>query len=299
MNWMDVRVFVEVARCGSMSQAAAGLHMGQPTISQRIRALEEELGRPLFTRQHRGVILTQAGQAFLDYAQRSLIALEEGIQAVQHSGEERLHIRIAAPASLNSWFLGPLVRRLAQDGHDVTLLDGHSHHVTQQVLDGSIDAGFVLGVAPIPGVCLREIWQDPLVCVLSPMHLLADLCQRPSFDPRELAGQRIIWYRFAHFATKFRVDMERAIGARTMWIETTPAATVKKLVLDGLGVGFLPCLAVQDELQNRTLLQLPLPGLPREAWRIQLLYRERKTTHPPLARLIKVVQDLWPQVTAT
>ncbi|WP_179123077.1 LysR family transcriptional regulator [Ferroacidibacillus organovorans] len=294
MNWTDVRIFIEVARCGSMSQAATGLHMGQPAVSQRIRALEDEVGRSLFTRQHRGVILTPAGQTFLEYGQRSLSLLQEGITTVRHFSDERQHIRLASPTSLNSWFLGPLIRRLVERGNDVTLLDDHSHHVAQKVLDGSLDAGFVIGMPPFPGLHLKEIWQDPLVCVMAPTHPLASLCQQTICEPHQLAGHRIIWYRFAHFATEFRTNMERSIGARTMWIEATPADTVKQLILDNVGIGFLPRLVVQHELRTGALLQLTLPGLPYIAWRIQMLYRERKTIHPPLAQLLEIIEDLWP-----
>src|SRR5690606_11114 len=54
----------------------------QSTVTSRIAELERELGRPLFVREARGVALTEAGRAFLRYAQRSLAALEEGRAAV-------------------------------------------------------------------------------------------------------------------------------------------------------------------------------------------------------------------------
>ena len=70
MDAADLKVFEAVARTGGMNRAAAELHTVQSNVTARVRALEVELGCPLFERHSRGVALTSAGQRLLPYARR-------------------------------------------------------------------------------------------------------------------------------------------------------------------------------------------------------------------------------------
>lgn len=77
MSFEQVRAFVSVVDCGSISAAARRLRVSQPPLSRSLRALEEELGERLFERSARGVELTEAGRRFLPHAQRILDAIAE------------------------------------------------------------------------------------------------------------------------------------------------------------------------------------------------------------------------------
>jgi DNA-binding transcriptional LysR family regulator len=79
----DLRVFEAVARLGGMNRAALELHTVQSTFTSRIRALETELGTPLFGRHARGVSLTAAGQRLLPYAERVRSLLHARISATK------------------------------------------------------------------------------------------------------------------------------------------------------------------------------------------------------------------------
>jgi len=212
MELNDLRILIEVSRCGSMSQAATVLHMGQPAVSQRIRSLENEVGRPLLIRQHRGVMLTEAGKELLSHAERVLAVVEDGLSAARNVDSQTLHIRLAAPPSVNTYFLVPLIERLATLGHKITLLDGHSQDVVQHVYDGTIDAGFVLNSPSFPGTTLNDLWHDPLVCVMSPQHRLVDTARQGHADVTDLSGERLIWFNFSRHASAFREEMVRSFG---------------------------------------------------------------------------------------
>src|SRR3954452_649674 len=94
-------VFVRVAEERSFSRAAAVLYLAQPPVSQRIAALEMELGATPFVRSSRGVTLTEAGQRFLPYVERCL-ALAEESQDVVRAARSIRRLRMAAPASIAS-----------------------------------------------------------------------------------------------------------------------------------------------------------------------------------------------------
>src|SRR5687768_4088180 len=75
MNTDQLRLFLVIVRHRSLSRTAVELGLGQATVSERLRALEAEVGTPLFERQGRGVSLTPAGEAFRPYAERGLEVL--------------------------------------------------------------------------------------------------------------------------------------------------------------------------------------------------------------------------------
>jgi DNA-binding transcriptional LysR family regulator len=84
---MDLRrleVFAKVAELGSFSRAAEALSLTQPTISEHVRALEDELGVQLLDRLGRGATPTPAGQLVLGYARRILALAREARQALDH-----------------------------------------------------------------------------------------------------------------------------------------------------------------------------------------------------------------------
>jgi len=83
MQLGQVEGFVEVARRGNLSRAAEALFVTQPALTARLRSLEAEVGTRLFRRGHRGMVMTEAGQAFLPYAERALAALRRGAGAVE------------------------------------------------------------------------------------------------------------------------------------------------------------------------------------------------------------------------
>ncbi len=68
MIYRQVECFLAVARTGNLSRAAEEMYLTQPTLTARLKALEEELGDQLFVRTSRGMRLTEAGRVFLPYA---------------------------------------------------------------------------------------------------------------------------------------------------------------------------------------------------------------------------------------
>src|SRR3954468_7429848 len=82
MQLAQIEGFLEVARSGNVSRAAATLRITQPALTARLQSLEQELGQPLFVRTRRGVQLTDAGRALLPYAQQAVAALAGGVAQV-------------------------------------------------------------------------------------------------------------------------------------------------------------------------------------------------------------------------
>src|SRR2546430_5562305 len=106
--------FLEVARRGNVSRAAEAMFVTQPTLTARLHALERELGEPLFARTRRGMKLTDAGRAFLPYAERAMRAVRDGRQALAdaRSASAGRLVLGAAPA-VSTYVLPALLQRFS------------------------------------------------------------------------------------------------------------------------------------------------------------------------------------------
>jgi DNA-binding transcriptional LysR family regulator len=100
----QIRYFVAVAEEGNVGRAAQRLHVAQPPVSRQIRALEDEIGAPLFTRTPRGMTLLPSGRVFLDHARAILNAVDRAVDAARGQNDAS-----SSPAP-------PLTPRKPEDG---------------------------------------------------------------------------------------------------------------------------------------------------------------------------------------
>src|SRR5262245_64934235 len=87
MELSDLQTFAAVARCGGITRAAGELNTVQSNVTNRVRALEMEVGVPLFERHARGMTLTDAGRRLLPYAQRLSVLSREALRSEEHTSE--------------------------------------------------------------------------------------------------------------------------------------------------------------------------------------------------------------------
>lgn len=290
MELTDLRIFIAVAENGSISRAAAALQLAQPSVSQRIQHLEDEVALQLFERHRRGVRLTSAGEVLLNHAKRSLDVLADGLETMKRDQTSRLHIRLCGPSSVNSFMLTPLVHALVQAGHTVHLHDAHSYEVLQSVLDGTSDVGFILSERPIPpGIRAQVVWHDPILAVVSSVHRLAGTSgsEQHPLPLTKLSDCTLIQYRFSSEVDRFWHELTTRVGQPLQpVISATPVEAVKSLIDTGEYVGFLPNSTVKADIAAGRLRQLFVDGLPTAAWRVSVVVRDRKYLTPAAAAVM-------------
>lgn len=177
MEIYQLRTFVTVAQQGHLTQAAELLHLSQPAVTAQIKALEEDVGMPLFERSTGGVSLTRAGQEMLPQAHAILAASRELInRAKELKGQLSGRAIIGTITTPEMIHIGPWVAALIAK---YPLLDIHIRHnvtgvVLNQVRKKEIDAGFFIGKNPYVNVhavklaeqCFRVVapiaWKDRL-----------------------------------------------------------------------------------------------------------------------------------------
>jgi DNA-binding transcriptional LysR family regulator len=112
MNLKQIEAFVQVARIGSVSAAAARLNATQPAISMRLRELERSIEADLLDRSLRTIRLTPVGRAFLDYAERIHALTEEALAEFGTARAVTGHIRLGVTETVALTWLPDLVGRI-------------------------------------------------------------------------------------------------------------------------------------------------------------------------------------------
>jgi DNA-binding transcriptional LysR family regulator len=189
----QLEAMVETARQRNLSRAAEILHVTQPALTARLHGLEQELGTSLFTRGRRGMALTDAGRAFLPYAEHALAAVEDGssmLAELRRGGTGELVLG-AAPA-VSTYVLPRLLVRFT-DRHPrvrLSVRTGHSEEILEMALRREIDLGLVRELRH-PDIEARTLYEDELVLVAHATHPLAD---QASLDLSALSDVRLILF---------------------------------------------------------------------------------------------------------
>ena len=142
MELYQLRSFSEVARTGNLSRAAKELCASQPAVSAQIKALEEELGLPLFSRTPRGMVLTSSGEALMERARTVMDAAEAlAGEARRLRGEPEGALRLGALSDPEILHLGRILTIL-QERHpalSVELRHATSGVLREELLSGKLD----------------------------------------------------------------------------------------------------------------------------------------------------------------
>lgn len=145
MELRHLRYFVTIAEAGSFTEAAKRLFTVQPSLSRQIKDLEAYLGVRLFTRSGRKVILTAAGQVFLDEARLVLAQSERAVDKVrQFTRQDRRQLVVGFDYGLEQQYLG-LVSKLIQTAieGDLIIRSHSAPTLSQMVQQGKVDVAFI------------------------------------------------------------------------------------------------------------------------------------------------------------
>ena len=255
--------FLEVARRGNVSRAAEAIYVSQPTLTARLHALESELGEKLFVRTRQGMRLTDAGRAFLPYAERATQAVREGREAIAelNSGSAG-HLILASAPAVSTYVLPPLLERFAA-AHprvEVAVRTGHSEEVLQAVLKSEVQLGLGRELRH-HDIQLIPFYEEELVLMVAPSHHFAE---RAAVSMAELAGEQLILFdRTSSYYELTQASFASAGLTPRGMFELDNIEAAKKMVERRLGVALLPRTAVSVEVAAGTLRRVSISdGLP-------------------------------------
>ncbi|AGL13640.1 LysR family transcriptional regulator [Actinoplanes sp. N902-109] len=251
MDNRQLKVFLAVAREGSFSRAATGLHLAQSAVSATIAALESDLGERLFDRTTRRVQPTPAGQALLPHATAILDAFQAARDAVEAvSGGLSGSIRIGYMTNVTLFDIPRLLGRFTAEYPHVTMhlspAATGTAGLAQGLRSGDMDLAFLAAEQrDYPDLHVDVLATSVLGLAVAAGHPLAG---RGRIALADTAALKFVDFR-AGFANRTLVDAE--FRQRGLWrdiqIETSDMNDTAALVRNGLGVGFLPKYLVEDD----------------------------------------------------
>lgn len=265
MDLRQLEIFVKVAEFKSFSKAAEALFLTQPTVSEHIRTLEQELGVRLLDRLGRGAEVTRAGQLLFTHATRILQLQREARQAMdQFQGKLAGELAVGASTIPGEYVLPPLLGRFRDKFPDisVTLLIADSRQVVDWVAEGKVELGVVGGRLGHRSVDFRELMPDEMVLVVPATHPWQG---RDRVEVAELSGQPLLLReRGSGTRAAFEAALTEAgldLGNFRVVGEMGSTQAIKQAIKAGVGVSVLSRRAVEEECRSGLVWVLTVGGL--------------------------------------
>ncbi len=286
LNYHHLQYFRAIVLEGGVTRAAEKLNLSQSTLSAQLKDLEASLGEPLFKREGRRLVLTEAGQVALDYAEEIFKAGDElraWFSENHHSGLRSIRIGALSPLSKNLQFemLRPMI--LAGEIH-VQVVEGEMQDLVDRLRHHQID--LLLSNQP-PGGTDAEHTHTHVLGEM-PVYLVG----RPPFKipkkpfPNWLEGIPLI---LPSKRSASRIEFD-AILARSniqpqVQAEVDDMALLRLLATTGAGLALVPEIGVKFDLEEKRLLRIEkIKGL-RE--RFYAITANRSKMHPEILDLIE------------
>ena len=293
MELHQLESFLVAADKGSFRQTAISLHLSQPSVSARIRTLEEELGVPLFHRAGRGVRLTEMGKAFLPYAQSALESLREG-REVLATGRDASGglLTIAAARNIGTYTLPAILERLRRRHSDIKahITVGRSRDVLNMVVGEQVQLGLARELRH-EDVVTTHLYDEEVVLVTHPGHRFATL---GAASLAEVAREPFILYDpgSAYFRLIQTYCRREGIQPRVeMRLDSIDAT--KHMVELGIGISFLPRSAIRREVGRGGLRTISLGPENRVVLQTSLLLKIADSYPPQVLALLDVLSVMY------
>jgi len=266
MELHQLRYVVAVARTGNFSRAAAQCHVAQPSLSQQIQKLEDELGERLFDRLKTRARLTPAGEALHERAVRILAEVAAAHrEATEAHALTRGLVTVGVLPTVAPYLLPQVLSAFSQAFSGIEIVV--QEDVTSQLLAllAACELDLAIASRPIPDERMQTetLFTEELLVALPPRH---PLVKRQSIGAADLEAERFILMKEGHclgdqvlnFCT--RRDFHPNVLCRSAQIET-----IRALVQAGMGISLIPAMACQAARLPPVHYRSLTPPLPQRA----------------------------------
>ncbi len=289
MEIKQLRTFLAVAACGSVTRAAEKLHIVQPALSRQIQMLEDDLGTPLFQRMGHGMQLTEAGHLLVVRAKKALQELELAKQEISASPESITGtVVVGLLPSVSDLLAGKLIQslKIQYPKLSIRILVGYVGYLQEWLAKDEVDIALLYAHQASPSIEITPLLNEKLY-VVGPSSANLRLDQPISL--KDLKKHSFIMPTHPH---GLRILLDHACGVSGVELnitaETNSMDTQKSLVAAGVGFTILPGVVLFDDIQQNKLSAAPIidPEINR-----QISLALSVTRHPSLA-VRRVVDEL-------
>ena len=258
-----IRYFLAVAEHRNFTRAAEALHVSQPTLSQQIKQLEDTLRVQLLDRSGRAIQLTDAGVAYVHYAQRALQDLEAGKRAIHDVQElSRGSLRLAMTPTFTAYLIGPLLEKYNRLYPNIALniLEMPQDRMETLLNEDALDVGIAFDDTHSPDIETQVLFVEALAMMVGKAHPCAK--KRAALTLREFEKEALVLLN-EEFATRHYIDRycrQHGVAPRIS-MEVNSISAVIELVQRSTLATILPA-AIAREHRELRLVNLA-PALPQ------------------------------------
>lgn len=250
MEIQQLRAFLSVAQTKNFTKSAELMYVSQSTITMRIKALEQSLGKKLFERDNRQVHLTSAGKELMDYAKRIVELVDEGARKL--SLEERFNnsLVVGSLHSLWDYLLFPIMKDFQTKYPKMALrfITGHSWDIVQHILDGVIDFGVVYIPPSHPEIEVVNFKSEEIKMVARKDNNFS--------DEIDLSTLTALPYIHMEWGPGYRLWFEECVGKQVFALQVDHASLYVQYLQSGNFIGLLPSAIADTLIQKGELASL-------------------------------------------
>ncbi len=292
-NFNHMYYFYRVAVHKSVSKASKELLIAQSALSTQLKQLEESLDTTLFNRTKGGMALTETGELVFRYASQMFETYEEMKRAMVLAEKEvRGPLNIGVVNSIGIYLLPEILTAYHGKFPDVQInLEMHSSNLVLEMLqENQVDLALIAWNRQYPQLESAVIMQNSMILVGSAKLPLA---KRRKLTLKDLADQKFIGYE-AGTPTRIMIDSHfKSMGLNLDYVlELTNIATIKHLAVTGMGLAFLPKIAVDHEIKDKILKAVDIPETRMER-PVTVYWKERRVLSRPAQEFIDFLKH-WP-----
>ena len=254
MDIRQLRTFSCVAELGSLSKASDTLRVAQPALSRQIKLLEHELRADLFTRNGRGMVLTDAGRLLLARTSGIVRQIDQVRDEIQSAGGPPSgRVVLGLVPTVSCVISARLARRTVDryPGISLCIVESYSGHLMEWLHRGEMDLALIYGPSSDLHLTVQSLGRDPIVAV-GPRG--SGLSNKKQVDIGWLLKQRLVLPSHSH---GLRALIEQAAAKKKLKLDVKLEAdsfrVLTSLVEEGLGYTLLPPSSVRNEVASGRL----------------------------------------------
>lgn len=288
-NLYQLNTFVTVISEGSMTAAADKLYLTQPAVSQQIRNLEEDLGVELLVRGVRSVKATAQGEVLFEYAKKIIHLTQQAEIAIRSIGNQMTgQLRIGTLNSLGLHVMSPIVGRLMRHNPELTLKVGYgmAEDLIKAFRKGEYD---VLVVPELSAEFNIELEAEKKFLLKEEMWLVGS--SKDDDIPDQISIKDMGMFPMVDFIEEFPNfyktlhEAIKASGAHASVVfESANVGTLKRVIEQGLGWGFLPAHSIKKQVRSGRLNRIYVNDLHYET--DLMFYYQKKSNKKPLVEVL-------------
>ena len=292
MELRNLQTFIKVSDTRSFTKAATALGYTQSAVTFQIRAIEKELGVPVFDRIGKSVSLTQAGIRLYGYASEIMRLEEAAINEIKDNPNMEGELRMAIEESLAISFLPDILHYYRSKHPEVDLIvhAAETNEMLKMLRDNKVDLVYTLDENDeVQGAVRPRYLPEPIIFIAPSNHYLAG---KDKVTLEEVINEPFI---LTEDTSSYRKELQQVIGNNGLklkpFLEVKNTDIICRLVSKGVGISFVPACVTKSYIEEGSVVRVPVEGVDVKMYR-QLLYHKDKYQTPQMRAMIDLLLEI-------